>query len=79
MYLEDIVRAMQAAESFVRGMSFEDFLPDDRTASAVIRKLEIIGEATKQIPAAVRHRHPDVPWNAMAGMRDRLIHAYFGR
>lgn len=52
--------------------------PDDKTTSAVIRKFEIIGEATKKIPETMRKRHPKVPWKEMAGMRDRLIHFYFG-
>jgi uncharacterized protein with HEPN domain len=78
IYLKDILAAVESIESFVQGMSFEEFRADDRTASAVIRKFEIIGEATKQIPDSVRRRYPDIPWRDMAGMRDRLIHFYFG-
>ena len=78
LYLEDILQAMESAETFVRGMEFADFQGDDKTASAVVRKFEIIGEAAKQIPDSIRRKYPDVPWGEMAGMRDRLIHAYFG-
>lgn len=78
LYLEDILQAMESAETFVRGMEFADFQADDKTASAVVRKFEIIGEAAKQIPDSIRRKYPDVPWGEMAGMRDRLIHAYFG-
>ena len=59
-------------------MDFEAFLADDKTASAVIRKFEVIGEATKQVPGDIRRGYPHVPWREMAGMRDRLIHFYFG-
>ncbi|OQB36701.1 MAG: hypothetical protein BWY06_02710 [Candidatus Latescibacteria bacterium ADurb.Bin168] len=62
------------ATSFVRDMSFEEFEHDLRTQYAVVRALEIIGEATKQVPALVRRRHRDIPWKEMAGMRDRLVH-----
>jgi len=78
LYLEDILHAMESAEAFVEGMDFDDFQADDKTASAVVRKLEIIGEAAKQIPGDLRQRHPQMRWGEMAGMRDRLIHAYFG-
>ena len=77
-YLEDILQAMERAEEFVQGMTFESFLADDKTASAAVRKLEIIGEAAKHIPDDIRRKHPELPWGEMAGMRDRLIHAYFG-
>ncbi|MCL5075543.1 MAG: DUF86 domain-containing protein [Chloroflexi bacterium] len=78
LYLTDILEAMESIERFVEGMNQEVFQSDDKTASAVIRKFEIIGEATKQIPEEIRRNYPQVPWNEMAGMRDRLIHAYFG-
>ena len=78
LYLKDILSAMDSIEAFVEGMSFEEFRADDRTASAVIRKFEIIGEATKNIPDEIRQQYPTVPWKEMAGMRDRLIHFYFG-
>jgi uncharacterized protein with HEPN domain len=78
LYLKDILSAMDSIEAFVEGMSFEEFRADDKTASAVIRKFEIIGEATKNIPDEIRQQYPTVPWKEMAGMRDRLIHFYFG-
>jgi uncharacterized protein with HEPN domain len=78
VYLKDILAAVESIEAFVQGMSFEEFRSDDKTTSAVIRKFEIIGEATKQIPDSIRRQYPDIPWKDMAGMRDRLIHFYFG-
>ena len=77
LYLKDILEAMVAAQSFVEGMGFDAFVADDKTASAVVRKLEIIGEATKNVPDPIRQKYPHVPWRDMAGMRDRIIHAYF--
>ena len=69
---------MVAAQAFVEGMDFETFAADDKTSSAVIRKLEIIGEAVKNVPLEIRQQYPQVPWRDMAGMRDWLIHGYFG-
>lgn len=77
-YLTDVLEAMQSIERFVEGISLEDFITDDKTTSAVIRKFEIIGEATKQVPDQIKQSHPEIPWKEMAGMRDRLIHVYFG-
>jgi uncharacterized protein with HEPN domain len=78
LYLKDILAALESVENFVERMGFEEFRADDKTASAVVRKFEIIGEATKNIPEDIRQRYPKVPWKEMAGMRDRLIHLYFG-
>ena len=78
LYVKDILEAMIAMQEFVEGMDFEAFAADDKTSSAVIRKFEIIGEATKNVPDEIRQKYPQVPWRQMAGMRDRLIHAYFG-
>jgi len=78
LYLADILSAIDSIERFVAGMDVATFQKDDKTTSAVIQKLEIIGEATKQIPDEIRQNHPHVPWKEMAGMRDKVIHFYFG-
>lgn len=78
LYLKDILQAMENIEEFVGDMDFEEFKEDDKTSSAVIRKFEIIGEAAKHIPAEMTQQYLQVPWKEMAGMRDRLIHLYFG-
>ena len=77
-YLQDIVNNLEKAERFVEGMDFDDFLADEKTRYSVICALEIVGEAVKKIPTSIRQRNPQVPWKDMAGMRDRLIHGYFG-
>jgi len=77
LYLKGILDAAEAIESFVGGMSYEEFVSNDLVASAVIRKLEIIGEAAKKVPKEIKQKFSDVPWKEMAGMRDRLIHFYF--
>jgi uncharacterized protein with HEPN domain len=77
-YIKDILQSILQIESFVEGLRYEEFLKDDKTASAVIRKLEIIGEAAKQVPTRMRQKHPELPWTEMARMRDKLIHGYFG-
>ncbi len=67
---------MHDAEVFVRGMTYEQFVQDKRTLNAVLRSLQVIGEATKRVPDPVRERYPQVPWREMAGMRDKIIHDY---
>lgn len=69
---------MDAIEKFVEGVEFDEFKRDDKTSSAVIRKFEIIGEAAKKVSEEIKNKHTEVPWKEMAGMRDRLIHFYFG-
>jgi uncharacterized protein with HEPN domain len=75
-YLEDMLDAMEKAELLVEGISYEQFETDFRINFAVVRALEIIGEASKRIPDSVRTRYSEIPWKAMAGMRDRIIHGY---
>ncbi len=77
-YLADILDAIGKVIQFIEGINFEEFSKDDKTVFAVVRGLEIIGEATKQIPSSVRDSHPEIPWQEMAGMRDKLTHGYFG-
>jgi len=77
-YLDDILIAMTDIEEFTHGMSYESFSGDKKTINAVIRSLEVLGEATKHIPSSFRKKYPDIPWNKMAGMRDVLIHDYMG-
>ena len=77
-YVQDICNAMDAAENFVYGCTFEDFLKDIKTQYAVIRALEIIAEAAKKVPEDIRQNYPSIPWKDLAGIRDKLIHGYFG-
>ena len=77
-YLKDIFHAIESIEAFTAGMNYDLFVVDDKTLSAVIRKLEIIGEAVKQLPEEFFLLHPDIQWKQIAGMRDKLIHFYFG-
>ncbi len=75
-HLEDILDAAEKAQEFVEGTTYEAFVNDDKSVFAVIRALEIIGEATKRLSQPLRNEYPQVPWSLMAGMRDNLIHDY---
>ena len=77
-YLHDILDAVNDAESFLEGMDFEQFAKDRKTLNAVVRSLEIIGEASKNLPTSMREKYGMVPWKKMIGMRDKVIHGYFG-
>ena len=77
-FIEDIIDAMTKATKFVEGVSYEEFTKDDKTIFAVIRAIEIIGEAVKNIPDDTKKGYPEIPWKRMAGMRDKVIHGYFG-
>jgi uncharacterized protein with HEPN domain len=76
--LSDIQESVRRIREYSTGMTYERFLADTKTQDAIVRNLEIIGEATKSLSAELRAKYPDVPWRGMAGVRDRLIHHYFG-
>lgn len=77
-FVQDIKEAARRIELYLGGMSYRDFLKDLRTQDAVVRNLEIMGEAAKKISRALKTEYPDIPWKSLAGVRDRLIHEYFG-
>jgi len=74
--VEDMLEAIDRIESYVDGMSVEQFVADSRTQDAVIRNLEILGEASKRIPFAIVQRHPEMPWSRISDMRNILVHEY---
>jgi uncharacterized protein with HEPN domain len=78
IYIKDILDNMQKAEKFIEGIDYTEFLNDEKTSYAVTRCIEIMGEAVKQIPESIRDQYPEVPWRDIAGMRDKVIHFYFG-
>jgi uncharacterized protein with HEPN domain len=78
VYLEDILEASRKIRDYSSGLTFADFAKDPKTLDAVVRNLEVIGEATKKIPESIRTRHTAIDWKKIAGLRDILIHEYFG-
>ena len=78
LLIEDMLTAIRKIERYTTGMSEELFRQDEKTVDAVVRNLEIIGEATRQIPEDFTVRHPGVPWRQVAGLRNRIVHDYFG-
>jgi uncharacterized protein with HEPN domain len=77
VYIKDILQNMRDAEQFIQGMTYEQFVADKKTMNAVLRSIEVIGEAAKRVPDDVRAQYPQIPWKEMAGMRDKVIHLYF--
>ena len=75
-FVDDILDAMDKAEILLTGVTYDQFASDFRIHYAVVRALEIIGEATKRLPTSLRDQYPTIPWRGMAGMRDRIIHGY---
>ena len=77
-FLMDILDSTEKIEDFVEGFDFEEFSKDTKTIYAVVRALEIIGEATKNLPDSLKVKHSEVPWRDMAGFRDKVVLGYFG-
>ncbi|MFO7846481.1 DUF86 domain-containing protein [Rhodohalobacter sp.] len=78
VYLQDILESIEHIQKFLGGVSEDEFYENVEKQDAVLRRLEIIGEAVKHLPEEVREDHPDIPWRQIAGMRDIIIHEYFG-
>ncbi len=77
-FIDDIIEAINDVETFTQGIKLSEFRQDKRTVYAVIRALEIMGEAVKSVPDELRQTYDQIPWKRIAGMRDMLIHQYFG-
>ena len=78
LFISHILDCIAAIESFVKGVTEEDFMQNRLLQSAVIREIEVIGEASKNISDEFKVKHKSVPWRAIAGTRDKIIHHYFG-
>ncbi|MCK4913038.1 MAG: DUF86 domain-containing protein [Planctomycetes bacterium] len=78
MYLQDIAQSCEKILKFTKGLTQQELVDDDKTYDAVVRNLEVIGEAAKHIPDNIREKLCDIQWRKIAGMRDMLAHAYFG-
>ncbi|MEK7536040.1 MAG: DUF86 domain-containing protein [Patescibacteria group bacterium] len=78
LYIEHILEAIANIEEFLRGINHDKFISDKLIQSAIIRQIEIVGEATKNLSVELREQNKDVPWQDITGMRDMLIHEYFG-
>jgi len=77
LFIQDIKECIAQIDEFVGDMTLEEFKADEKTSSAVVRKIEIIGEATKNVPKEIRQKYKELPWSDMARMRDKIIHSYF--
>ena len=76
--LQDISAAIERILSYTTGINYDDFITDLKTQDAVIRNIEILGEAVKLLSEGTKEQYPNIPWKDIAGTRDKLIHDYFG-
>lgn len=78
LYIEDILESIELIESYVKSLDLKDFEQDRKTIDAVVRNFEIIGEASRNIPDYIREDYPDLDWGGLIGLRNRVVHEYFG-
>jgi len=77
LFVSDILESIEKIERYTLGVSYEEFMKDDKLKDAVVRNLEIIGEAANYIPDEIKVKYKDIPWRQIVGLRHRLIHGYF--
>jgi len=78
VFVGDLKEAIEMIGLYTKGLTYKDFLQDRKTQDAVVRNFEVIGEASKNISAGFKAKYPDILWKTIAGLRDKLIHFYFG-
>ena len=78
LLIEDILEAISKIKRYTKGMTFENFADDEKTIDSVIRNFEVIGEAANQLPDSLKEQHQDIDWPKIVGVRNRVIHEYFG-
>ena len=78
LFLEDMIESMDKIQEYIGDLSYEEFSTKNIVIDAVVRNLEVMGEAAKNVPASIRENYTHIPWRQMAGLRNILIHEYFG-
>ena len=78
LYVQDIIISIGKIEKYTKGFKFEEFIKDEKTIDAIVRNLSVIGEAAKNIPEEVKRKYPQIPWREIIGMRNKVMHEYFG-
>lgn len=78
LYLEDIKSSIRKIEEYIKNLTFDEFVGNDMVIDAVVRNLSVIGEAAKNIPEELKIKYSDIPWEEISGMRNKIIHEYFG-
>jgi len=78
IFLQHILESIEKIEEYAKNVTEKEFFDDYEKQDAIVKRLEIIGEAVKNLPDSLKNKHPNVPWKNIAGTRDILIHEYFG-
>ncbi|MFH1957709.1 MAG: DUF86 domain-containing protein [bacterium] len=78
LFFDDIKQSIEKIKRYIAELSYKDFAIDEKTVDAVVRNLEIIGEASKNIPKRIKSKYSDIPWKEVTSMRNRITHEYFG-